>query len=420
MIIRNEEDARERLAATAAGCVREFLEGAPRREELRRVYDGQHAISRRDRPEGLPNNRLAHDFPRYICTMAAGYLIGAPVTYESRGEVDEQALSALREAYQYSDCDSVDVELARSASLYGKGVELVFADRDGRPRVAALSAESAFVVYDDTVENRPLMGIRLIERVSADGRPAGWATEVRTADEIVTALGDAPGDFRRILTRERHWFGGVPVVEYWNGEDERGDFEGVLPLIDAYDRLQSDRLNDKEQFVDSLLVLTGCTMETDARGRSPEQQIRDAHMLMLPDGDSRAEWLSKRLEEADCEVLKKALAADIHKLSLVPDLSDAQFAGNASGVALRYRLLGLEQLTRVKERWFREGLRCRMRLFARFLEISGRGRLDCERVEPVFHRTLPADELARAQTVRELVGLLPEEEIARRAMAVGD
>ena len=42
----------------------------------------------------------------------------------------------------------------------------------------------------------------------------------------------------------------------------------------AYDRLQSDRGNDKEQFTDKLLVLTGCTMDTDEEGRPPWLQLR--------------------------------------------------------------------------------------------------------------------------------------------------
>ena len=70
-------------------------------------------------------------------------------------------------------------------------------------------------------------------------------------------------------------------------------------------------------------------------------------------------------------MLRRALSEDIHKFSMVPDLTDEQFAANASGVAMRYKLLGLEQLTGVKERYFREGLRCRVRLFAHYLALLG-------------------------------------------------
>lgn len=192
-----------------------------------------------------------------------------------------------------------------------------------------------------------------------------------------------------------HFFGAVPMVEVWNGEDERGDFEGVMTLIDAYDRLQSDRVNDKEQFVDALLLLSGCTMENDERGRTPGQQLREDKVLVLPDGDAKAEWLCKDLNESDAEVLKKALDADIHKLSMVPDLSDEHFAGNVSGVAVKYKMLGLEQLTRVKERWFREALRSRMELFGAFLALRGEPELDVNAVRMIFTRALPSEESER-------------------------
>ena len=190
----------------------------------------------------------------------------------------------------------------------------------------------------------------------------------------------------------------------------------MIDLIDAYDLLQSDRMNDKQQFVDALLVLYGCTLETDERGRTPGQQLREDKALSLPDSDARAEWLCKQLNEADAEILRTAICSDIHKMSLVPDLTDAQFAGNCSGVAMRYKLLGLEQLTKIKERWFREALRIRLAAFADFMACRGGELLHTDDVRMEFTRSLPVNELENAQTLSYLNGILPQEELVRRAM----
>lgn len=395
-------------------CVQEFLTGAQRMEALRAAYEGRHSILDRERPSGMPNMKLVHDFPRYISTMASGYLVGAPVAYES----DEPGLEAVLERYERCAVDSVDAELAKNASIFGRGVELVFADASALPKTASLDPRTAFVVYDDTVEAGAMFGVRLVPVLSALGAPEGWMTEVYTDREILRFSGSGPGDVGALKERTPHFFGGVPMVEYWNGEDERGDFEGVLSLIDAYDRLQSDRVNDKSQFVDALLLLYGCTMETDDRGRTPGQQLREDKLLALPDADARAEWLCKQMGEADVEVLKNALAADIHKLSMVPDLSDEQFAGNASGVAMRWKLLGLEQLTRIKERWFREALRQRLRLFARFLAMRGGAELDAQKVRMVFRRGLPVNALEEVETLNSLRGLVDEESLKKRAQQI--
>ena len=141
---------------------------------------------------------------------------------------------------------------------------------------------------------------------------------------------------------------------------------------------------------------------------------------MLPDGEARAEWLCKQLNETDTEVLKCALNADIHKMCMVPDMTDVNFAGNSSGVAMRYKLLGLEQLTRIKERWFREGLRQRIRLYARYLTLLGKPELESSGVRIVFTRSLPMNELEVAQTVKELEGLVEADKLREKAeMALG-
>lgn len=125
------------------------------------------------------------------------------------------------------------------------------------------------------------------------------------------------------------------------------------------------------------------------------------------------EWLTKETHESDADVLRRALSEDIHKFSMVPDLTDEQFAANASGVAMRYKLLGLEQLTGVKERYFREGLRCRVRLFAHYLALLGEREIVPERVRFIFTRSLPVNDTEQAQIVRELHGIVPDEQLLR-------
>ncbi len=391
MIVRPREILNGDVSASALeSCIREFLMGAERRRRLRAYYNGEHDIIRRRRTAGMPNNRLSHAFPRYICTLASGYLTGNPIRYETDA-ANRESLERVTACYERCSADSVDAELARMASIYGRSVQLVFSDDYSVPRVAAIDPETAFVVYDDTVEARPLFGVRMLPILKTDGSQDGWTTEVFTDSEIISYSSRGFATVGLPKQRRRHFFAAVPMIEVWNGEDERGDFEGVLSLIDAYDRLESDRVNDKEQFVDALLLLSGCTMEKDDRGRTPGEQLREDKVLVLPDGDARAEWLCKDLNEADTEVLKKALAADIHKLSMVPDLSDEQFMGNVSGVAMKYKLLGLEQLTRVKERWFKEALRARMALFAEFLALKGGAELDASQVKMIFTRALPEE-----------------------------
>ena len=398
-------------------CVVEHARGLARLKRLKDYYDGRHEICKRTRMSGLPNNALVHGFPRYICTMTSGYLIGAPIGYAC--EEQESGVKAMREAFARCSMDSVDAEIAMDAAIFGKGVELIYAGEDGLPRSAAVRPMEAFVVYSGSVDVTPMFGVRCIETMKADGEADGWMVEVYT-DEMVIVYSMKEISLKGFTTPKsvkRHFFGGVPMVEYWNGKDEKGDFEGAISLIDAYDLLESDRLNDKQQFVDALLVLYGCTLETDEMGRTPGRQLREDKAIALPDGDARAEWLCKQLNEADTEVLKSALNGDIHKMCMVPDMTDVNFAGNSSGVAMRYKLLGLEQLTHIKERWFREALRERIRLYAAYLELMGMPEVDAEKVRIQFTRSLPVNELEVAQTAGYLRGLIEDDELRKHVSA---
>ena len=406
---------------TISGAIAEFMRDVrPRLERLGRAYEGRGEITRRTRSPGLPNNRLVHAFPRYIVTMASGYLVGRPVTYDDRTQSD--AVAALREAYAACDMDSVDAELAADASIYGRGVCICYADEGGRPKAATLSPKTAFVVYDDTVEHRPLFGVHWMDRYDGAGKRCGVCVHAYTAGAELTLSGRSLAALTQEGEAQPHYFGGVPVVEFWNNAQETGDFEPVLSLIDAYDTLESDRVNDKQQFTDAVLLLTGCTLENDdpADRRSPAQKLLEEKTLSLPDTDASAQWLVKQSDEAGAEVLRQALRGDIHKMSMVPDLTDESFAANASGVAMRYKLLGLEQLTAIKERWFREGLRSRMRLFAHFLGVLARTSLDPETVEMTFTRSLPVNETETAQMVAQLSGIAPQRALLAQLPFIDD
>ena len=390
---------------------------------LYKIYSREHDITSRVRLSGLPNNKLVHDYPGYIVAVASGYLVGEPVQYTPAKEA-ESAFQAVDEALKAAKADCVDAELAVDTAVYGKAVEIYYADREARPRVSQISPLEAFVVYDDTVEHTPLLGITLMDKLDRLLKKNGEKVTVYTDTQIVfyeRQSREAP----REIKREPHFFGGVPLVEYWNNAREDSDFAPVEELINAYDVLQSDRVNDKQQFTDAIMVLKGIgslgaddtedvTLDEDGEPvettteLTPSQRLRQTRTLFLPGDGADADFMTKPDAESGNEVLRKSLAGDIHKFSFVPDLTDENFAGNTSGVAMRFKLLGLEQITKIKERWFREGLQSRLRLFANFLGKRGAAALDVSAVQITFSRSLPVNELEIAQTLSAYDGMVPQ------------
>ena len=216
---------------------------------------------------------------------------------------------------------------------------------------------------------------------------AGMTRLAELADVIVPNLTEAA-----VLLGEDHSFGALT-------HDEAG-YRSVVERLSR---------NGTRSVV--LTGVMGLTAPEDGDGRTPGERLRQDKTLALPDSTARVEWLTKETHESDADVLRWALSEDIHKFSMVPDLTDEQFAANASGVAMRYKLLGLEQLTGVKERYFREGLRCRVRLFAHYLALLGEREIVPERVRFIFTRSLPVNDTEQAQIVRELHGIVPDEQL---------
>lgn len=386
------------------GCLNEHLREEKRLSRLRNAYL-MRFDARPSRGEGLPDHQLHHAYARYIVTIASAYLAGAAVTYQGEGTGAEELRSAL------AACNAAgsDLELARQCALYGKGVEIVYADAQAKPCVSTLDPRFAFVVYADDAENIPLFGMHVHPACDVEGRQMGYRAEVYTGQERWTYQGTELASLllRAPVEKAPHYFGHVPLIEYWNNAEETGDVEGVLSLIEAYDALQSCRVNDQEQLSDALLIVYGARLETDERGRSPAQQLRQDKLLYLPDREAGAQYLVKQGSDG-AEALRASLERDIHKFSMIPDVSDENFSGNASGVAMKYKLLGLEQLTEGKERWFREGLRERLRCFAYFLSVKGLRMGDTDAIRILFTRILPENALETAQMVKTLEGMVPD------------
>jgi len=380
----------------------------PRMNRLWRYYQGKHDVLLRHKLPGLPNQRLANGFPRYIAQVSAGYLIGEPARYTCPGE--EDGAQALRALYQAADADSVDLEAAVAQAVFGRGLTLCYIGSQGQPQLCALDPRSAFLVHDDTVAQNPLFGVRVLDK-------GGQRQITLYLKDQVAQYPD--GGLKGLPALYPHPFGRVPMTEYRNGQDGQGDFEGVLPLIDAYDLMQSDRLNDRMQFSDALLVLTGVMgiVEglTGEPGPAAMERLRQERTLALPDSEAKAEWLVKNPQEKDVDVLRRALAEDIHKFSMTPDFADERFAGNASGIAIKYKLFNLEQRVRMKERWFVRGLRERARVMAGCLKARGLLAPDADRLQIRIPRRLPANELERAQALSLLKGILPEETLIDNA-----
>ena len=200
----------------------------------------------------------------------------------------------------------------------------------------------------------------------------------------------------------------------------QGDFEQLIPLIDAYNCQQSNRVDDVENFVNSVLVLTGQVLgDTDKEKSEQYNSIKKNGVMELTE-DGKAEFLTRQIDQQGNELLRQSLADDIHKFSCVPSLTDKDFASNVSGVAMQFKLLGLNQITKIKERYIKEGIRERVELFSAIMQDKGMPGIDIEDMTITITHSLPKNLVEIAQVISNLQGICSNETLVAQLPFVED
>ena len=371
-----------------------------RKIKLHEYYKGRHKIMQRAYEDpSKPNNKVVNPYANYITTLMTGYFIGEPVQYTSP---DEAALEQYKEIMAFNDEPSVNKEIAKWQSVCGEGYEIIYIDKDGNTRFKALPAIGMIPIYNDDLEQTLIYVIRYWQTYDIETNQMIDYVEVYSAFDITKYRIDVGGAMH-IVDQHYHVFGQVPVTPYYNNAEGQGDFELVISEIDAYDSFESDSVNEADYFADSYLVLSGMegTTSEDISG------MKENRVLVFPEG-GEGQWLTKTVNDSWIENEKKRLDQDIHKFSFCPPMTDENFASNASGVAMKYKLMGLENKVGVKENEFEKGLRRRIELiYGVMRKVSGDiAYLD---INIVFTRNLPQDLSASVDTVVKLDGVISDE-----------
>ena len=371
-----------------------------RKIKMHEYYMGKHKITQRTYEDpSKPNNKVVNPYANYITTLMTGYFIGEPVQYTS---ADDTVLEQYKEIMAFNDEPSVNKEIAKWQSICGEGYEIIYIDKDGDTRFKALPALGMIPIYNDDLEEKLIYVIRYWQTYDIEHERNIEYVEVYSPFEIVKYKKDVGGTLQ-VIDQKYHVFGQVPVTPYFNNDECQGDFELVISEIDAYDSFESDSVNEADYFADSYLVLSGMegTTSEDIAG------MKENRVLVFPEG-GEGQWLTKTVNDAWIENEKKRLDQDIHKFSFCPPMTDENFASNASGVAMKYKLMGLENKVGVKENEFEKGLRRRIELiYGVMRKVSGD--MDYLDINIVFTRNLPQDLSASVDTVVKLEGVISDE-----------
>ena len=405
-------------------------------------------LNRDDRKNNKSDHRATHNFARYISQFIQGYMTGVPVKVDTNEHSDHvnngvetvstkdgdvtlgeeevsvptPLLDAIIELNDKNEADSLNSELSLDLSKYGRAYELVYRDLEDNDRLVLLDVMKTFTIHDVGFSRQPIGAVYYDDDPREDGDrivilySKTMRYDIRISGESVT-----------IEEEQAHFYDEVPIIEYSNNRFRQGDYETIIPLIDLYDSAQSDTANYMTDFNDAILAFSG-----NLDGGLDTQQIQDLldmGLLFLGDGvnadGSRsplsAEYLIKQYDVNGTEAYKKRLEEDIHKFSNTPNLNDTSFGGQQTGVAMKYKLFGLEQSRAIKEQLFKKGLAKRYRLINTLRGYLREPNYDyIDEISFTFTANLPESEEAELQAFYLAGGKLSNETLLSTLSFVDD
>lgn len=365
-------------------------EEQPRRNKLQRYYLGENDINRVVKAEGKPNHKISNNYPKNIVNTTVGYFMGKPVAYDTE---DEDLKIAMEEITAYNDDDAHNLAIATDLSKFGIAYELLWVDEDKKVRYTKLDPRTAFVVRKNDIEHTIECGIYFYDVEDDDKNVTRY---VDVYDEAYAAHYVVQNGGLVMLEQAPHYFGDVPINVYINNEETQGDYENVISKIDAYDTMQSETVNDFCVFADAYLFISGMRLTDEDIQRMRENRVIN--------GEGAAQWLTKQVNDTYIENMKTRLDTDIYKLSNTVNMSDKEFAGNLSGVAMQYKFMNMETRIAVTERNFTKALQRRFELICNYLNMLGAS-YDFASIKFTFTRNLPQNLLDTATLAQQLQGI---------------
>ena len=397
--------------------IREHEKQLPRLKKLKKYYLGEHDILSKQRSKNKPNYKPVCNHAKDIADTSTGYFMGNTISYSNSEDTD---IDELLIAFDNAEVDESDHDNALDMAIYGVAYEYVYArENENILDIKSLEVENTFIVYDDSIEQQPLFGVYYFKRKENKADTETYQAVIMTKQFVYSIV--LEGKEKGVISDKPipHNMGDIPIIEYKNNKYSIGDFEQQIGLIDSYNSLTANRINDKEQFIDSILVLYGARLGDDEEESIKALESLAEHKLLELHPEARAEYLSKTLNENEVETLRNAVKQDIYTFSHIPNLTDENFAGNSSGVAMEFKLLGLEMITKIKQRYYVKGLKKRIKLFANYLGLTQIA-IDANSIIPNFSRSLPKNLLEISQIVSNLDGKVSQETLLSQIPFVED
>ena len=268
---------------------------------LWKYYKGEQPILTRVktvRPEIC--NKIVENRANEIVSFKVGYLCGEPIQYVGRGTdtAVTTGVGTLNEYMFLVDKPALDQEVVEWDMICGTANRMVLdndkydADSDEAPfEMYTLDPRDSFVVYSNDVKRKRMLGVKY------NTDEFGQKTYSAYSDGIYFTIKDG-----KVTEQKAHGLGVVPIIEYPANNARLGAFEIVLPLLDAINNIESNRMDGIEQFVQAFVKFINCDIT-----REDFEALKDLGAIKVKSTDGQqadVDIVTNELNQQQTQTLK--------------------------------------------------------------------------------------------------------------------
>lgn len=367
----------------------------PKLKHYKKYYDGAQKILQKSYSDPTkPCSKIVTNYCSDITHSYNGYLATPGfISYSSQEDIEE-----IMDILRYNDYQEQDSAFLLDALIYGVAAELMYFDGRGQTRFRLIDPKCCFGVYDDSLTGDLLYFVRFYKANEWDDSDL-YKVDVYNDWTVKHYTMHGQMGMLTYVGEEFHYFSQCPANIFYL-PDEKSIFDCILTLQDGVNEVLSSEIDDYSAFCDAYLALTGVDADPEDLAA-----MKAARAMLLPEGAS-AQYVTKNVSDVQVENILKRLHDSIYRIAKCPDFSSESFVGGvSSGVAIRYRLTGMETRSGLIEARMKKALQRRVEIICGIASLK-LGESIFRDIQIEFKRNIPADVNSTIQMINGLQGIV--------------
>ena len=376
-------------------CFRVNVE--PQLTQYKNYYDGEQKILNKSYADASkPCNRTVINYCKNIADSYCGYLASPNyISYSSDNDITE-VMNILR----YNDYQAEDTNYLLDALIYGIACELMYIDSEGQIRFRLINPTQCFGIYDDSLTADLMYFVRMYKANDWNDSDL-YNVDVYSDYNIKHYTMEGKNGYLHFVADEPHYFSQCPA-NIFVLPDEKSIYDCVMGLQDAVNEIVSAEIDDYSAFCDAYLALYGVDAEPEDVALMKQNRV-----LALPEGATAA-WLTKNANDTQVENIVKRIHDSIYRIASCPDFSSETFVGGvSSGIAIRYRLTGMETRGAKIVAEMKKALQRRIEIICGIASLKY-GEEVFRDIEITFKRNIPEDMTTTINMINSLKGTVSD------------